>query len=130
MPTKGDLDIFDDSVWWQIQQVLQVHTRLELHIVNRAGARVVEMPMIVKVRTIPRWLTVKIHLPDNVVLHQRLKTVIHCRQGYRRELFFDLHENLIRRRVRPLAPKKAINFLALAGHPKAVDFLWHFPIPV
>ena len=123
MAAEGDFDVFDDCVGWEVEDVGQVDAGLEFDVVYRAGRLVVEMAVFVKVRAIARGLPVEINLADDVVADEGFEAVVNRGEGDVWQSLLDFDEDFVGGRVSPFSHEKTVDFLALAGHAEAVDFL-------
>lgn len=129
---EGDFDILDDGSGREVEEVGEIGTGFEIHVVDHAGRLVVEMAVFFKIRTVARGFALEIHLADDAVLHEGFEAVVNRGQRDVRQAVFDSHEDVVRGRVVPLLHEGAVNFLALARHSQArdligdLDFGWDF----
>lgn len=124
LAAEGDFDVFDDGVRGEIEKIGEVDAGFEFYVVDGASGFVVEMAVFVKVWAVAGRFTVEVDLADNFVLNEGFKAVIYCRERDVRKGFSDAHEYFVGGGVDALPHQKAVDFLALAGHSEAVDFLW------
>jgi len=123
LAAEGDLDVFDDGVWGEVEEVSEIDAGLELDVVDGAGGFVVEMAVLIKVRAVAGRFAVEIDLADDIVLHEGFEAVVNSSEGDIGKGFLDAYENFICGRMGAALHEETIDFLTLAGHSEAVDFL-------
>ena len=123
MAAEGDLDVFDDGVWWEVEKVGELDSGLEFYVVDGAGGFVVEMAVFVKIRAVAGRFAVEIDLANDLVLHEGFEAVVDSGKGYVGEGFLDPYEYLVCGGMGLFPHEETVDFLALASHAEAVDFL-------
>ncbi len=73
---ESEFDIGDSSSGWEVEDVFESHSRLESDVVNFARSLIMEMPVLMKVRTVAAGLAIKMDLSDDAVLGQGLQAVV------------------------------------------------------
>ena len=120
---QGDFDVVDDGAGREVEDVGEVEAGLEIHVVDHAGRRVVEMAVLAEVRAVAGGFAVEIDLPDDAVLHERFEAVVNGGQREVRKLVLGPHEDLVGGRVIPVLDENAVNLLPLPRHAQPGDLI-------
>lgn len=115
-------DVRDGGARRKIEEIFELHSRLEGHIVNDAGFLIVKMPVLMKIRAITARFAVEMDLSNDAMLREGLEAVIDRSEGNLWQTIFHREKKVLRRRMNAIFHERFVDFAALAGHAQTIDF--------